>query len=108
MERADRPPPGGGNFGVVTTFEFQLHPIGPIVDLGLFFWDLARGTEAPRACRDFAHELSENFNLVAGLNAPPAPSCRHEYPSRRFALVLAGFAGSEQHAAQATNIPPAT
>src|SRR6266851_569297 len=29
---------GGGNFGVVTSFEFQLHPVGPLVNLGLFFW----------------------------------------------------------------------
>jgi FAD/FMN-containing dehydrogenase len=29
---------GGGNFGVVTSFEFTLHEVGPIVQVGLFFW----------------------------------------------------------------------
>ena len=37
---------GGGNFGVVTEFEFRLHPVGPLAQLGLFFWDLADGEAA--------------------------------------------------------------
>ena len=39
---------GGGNFGVVTEFEFRLHPIGPMVHFGLLFWELERGAEALR------------------------------------------------------------
>ena len=50
---------GGGNFGVVTEFEYRLHPVGPLAQLGLFFWD-ARPTarqrspwpsRSPRTCR---------------------------------------------------------
>src|SRR5664279_3030949 len=36
---------GGGNFGVVTSFEFALHPVGPLVSLGLFFFGLDNGTQ---------------------------------------------------------------
>ena len=43
---------GGGNFGVVTEFEFRLHPVGPMVQLGLFFWGLEPGAEALRVARD--------------------------------------------------------
>src|SRR5712692_9201188 len=39
---------GGGNFGVVTSFEFQLHPVGPLVNLGLFFWGADKGEMALR------------------------------------------------------------
>jgi FAD/FMN-containing dehydrogenase len=33
---------GGGNFGVVTEFEFRIHEVGPVVQLGLLFWDSRR------------------------------------------------------------------
>jgi FAD/FMN-containing dehydrogenase len=38
---------GGGNFGVVTRFEFRLHEVDTMVQLGLFFWPLLR---VPRHC----------------------------------------------------------
>ena len=44
---------GGGNFGVVTEFEFRLHEVDPMVELGLFFWGLDQGREALRLIRDF-------------------------------------------------------
>src|SRR5215468_7672813 len=39
---------GGGNFGIVTSFEFQLHEVDPMVQFGLFFWPLEQGPEALR------------------------------------------------------------
>ena len=48
---------GGGNFGVVTSFEFALHPVGPLVNLGLFFFGLENGPEALRFARDFIKTL---------------------------------------------------
>jgi len=39
---------GGGNFGVVTEFEFKLHEVGPLAQFGLFFWGLDQGAEALR------------------------------------------------------------
>ncbi|UOX84956.1 FAD-binding oxidoreductase [Amycolatopsis sp. FBCC-B4732] len=91
---------GGGNFGVVTEFEFRLHPVGPIVHLGLFFWGLEDGTAALRQARAVLETLpGEMGALVAGLNAPPAPfvpEAHHFRPG--YALLIAGFAGEEQHA----------
>ncbi|HEX8864923.1 MAG TPA: FAD-binding oxidoreductase, partial [Lentzea sp.] len=43
---------GGGNFGVVTSFEYRLHEVGPMVNLGLFFWDLDRGGDMLRLVRE--------------------------------------------------------
>ena len=48
---------GGGNFGVVTSFEFALHPVGPLVNLGLFFFGLENGPQALRFAREFIKTL---------------------------------------------------
>ncbi len=46
---------GGGNFGVVTTFEFELHPVGPAVQAGFFLWPTrSHGEQLARAYRDWA------------------------------------------------------
>ncbi|HET6709811.1 FAD-binding oxidoreductase [Amycolatopsis sp.] len=91
---------GGGNFGVVTEFEFRLHPVGPIVHLGLFFYGLEDGVAALRHARELLRTLPrETGVLVAGLNAPPAPfvpDAHHFRPG--YAVLIAGFDGEEQHA----------
>src|SRR5205807_5085415 len=48
---------GGGNFGVVTSFEFALHRVGPMVNLGLFFWGLEQGVNALKLSRAFIKTL---------------------------------------------------
>ncbi len=64
----------GGNFGVVTSFEYRLHDVGPLVHVGLFFWSLDRGADALRFCRDFVKALPEDMGVgVVCLTAPPAP-----------------------------------
>jgi hypothetical protein len=65
---------GGGNFGVVTSFEFQLHEVDPTVQFGLFFWGLDQGPEALRLAREIVAALPPDVNAVIGaVNAPPAP-----------------------------------
>ena len=54
---------GGGNFGVVTSFEFALHPVGPMVNLGLFFFGLEEGAEALRFARDFITSCPRGVGL---------------------------------------------
>jgi FAD/FMN-containing dehydrogenase len=97
---------GGGNFGVVTTFEFALHPVGPLVDVGLFFWEAERGTQALQMLRDVVRALPRDLNVIIGaLNAPPAPFVPQEHLFKPgFALILTGFNASEQHAEYADRI----
>ena len=45
---------GGGNFGVVTAFEFSLHPVGPLILGGLLAWPADRAFEIARRYRDLA------------------------------------------------------
>jgi FAD/FMN-containing dehydrogenase len=92
---------GGGNFGVVTSFEFALHPVGPLVNLGLFFFGLENGTQALRFGRDFIPALPEETTgfLAIGLSAPPAPFVPPEYHFRPgHALLVVGFGSPPAHA----------
>lgn len=65
---------GGGNFGVVTEFEFALHPVGPEVYAGLVVYPL---TEAPEVLREYARlneETPEDLSVwVVARSAPPLP-----------------------------------
>ena len=64
---------GGGNFGVVTSFEFRLHPVGPVVG-GLMGFPLDRGRDVLRRYRTWAAEAPDEFTTIAAvITAPPAP-----------------------------------
>ncbi|HWQ27986.1 MAG TPA: BBE domain-containing protein, partial [Dehalococcoidia bacterium] len=65
---------GGGNFGVVTNFEFALHPVGPEVYSGLIVFPGEQGRSVLRAYRQLAASLGQDTNLWAVLRkAPPLP-----------------------------------
>jgi FAD/FMN-containing dehydrogenase len=91
---------GGGNFGVVTEFEFRLRAVGPAMHVGLLFWDLDRAGSALRVARDVADGLTRDAGaLIVALNAPPAPfvpEAHHFTPG--IALLVGGFAGARAHA----------
>ena len=97
---------GGGNFGVVTSFEFALHEVDPIVQFGLFFWPLNQGREALRLAREITRAMPPEINAVTGaLNAPPAPFVppeHHFVPG--YVLLLTGFGSGAEHARLAARI----
>ena len=63
---------GGGNFGVVTALEFQLHPVGPMIIGGLMAWPAVRGPEVSRAFRDWADDAPEELGTgLVMLSGPP-------------------------------------
>ena len=90
---------GGGNFGVVTSFEFALHQVGPIVQLGLSFWGVEQCRDALRAARDLVPSLSDDESMfLAALNAPPAPFVPEEYQgSLGYAVIVVGHGSQEVH-----------
>jgi FAD binding domain/Berberine and berberine like len=92
---------GGGNFGVVTTFEFQLHPVGPEVHLGLFFWGMDHGEQVLRLARDVVPNLpaEAGAQIAIGLNAPPAPFVPPQYHfTSGYLLIVVGFSSAAEHA----------
>ncbi len=92
---------GGGNFGVVTEFEFRLHAVGPMVTFGLLFWKLDDGPELLRLARETMATLPMDVNIIiAGLNAPPAPFVPEQMQGQPgYALLVVGFEAVESHAA---------
>lgn len=90
---------GGGNFGVVTEFEFALHPVGPMIEFGMTFWGLDQGAEALRGAAEVCRSLPDGVNvIVAALNAPPAPFVPEQHQLQPgYAVVVAGFHGEAEH-----------
>ncbi|HYD29320.1 MAG TPA: FAD-binding oxidoreductase [Azospirillaceae bacterium] len=65
---------GGGNFGVVTSFEFRLHEVGPEVLAGMMFFPFDRAPELLRRYRDVAAGAPEELSCwVVMRQAPPLP-----------------------------------
>jgi FAD/FMN-containing dehydrogenase len=63
---------GGGNFGVVTEFEFRLHPVGPIVYAGMILHPRAAARDLARFYRDFMADAPDEVGGgLALITAPP-------------------------------------
>jgi FAD/FMN-containing dehydrogenase len=62
---------GGGNFGVVTSFEYQLHPVGPMVLAGMAFYPFEKAKEFLKFYGDFSSNIPDQMNTVAGLGTSP-------------------------------------
>ena len=90
---------GGGNFGIVTSFEYRAHELSPLAQLGLFFWGSGHGGEALRYCRDFAETVPEDMAVIlAGQSAPPAPFVPEAFHLvKGWAMLVAGWGSPEEH-----------
>ena len=62
---------GGGNFGVVTSFEFQLHPVGPMIFGGMVAHPLGRASEVLRFYRDYCAANPDEVNTACAFMTTP-------------------------------------
>jgi FAD/FMN-containing dehydrogenase len=62
---------GGGNFGIVTSFEYQLHSVGPTVVGGMIAYPFAAATDVLRFYRDFTKTAPDELTTYAGFVTPP-------------------------------------
>ncbi len=82
---------GGGNFGVVTMFEFTLHPVGPQVLAGLIVFPYAQAKQVLTQYRDFVDSMPDQLSVWAVLRqAPPLPFLPPEVHGQNV-VVLALF-----------------
>ena len=61
---------GGGNFGIVTKFEFQLHPVTTVLS-GLLFHPMAKAREVLRFYRDFAEQSPDELTVYSAMLSSP-------------------------------------
>lgn len=61
---------GGGNFGIVTSFEYRLHPVGPVL-AGLLFYPIAKATEVFRFYREYMPESPDALRVDIGVLTAP-------------------------------------
>ena len=85
---------GGGNFGIVTRFEFRLHKVGPDLFSGLVVYPLAEAKSVLQQYREFMAKAPDELNVwVVIRKAPPLPFLPENWHGKEvvvFAFLYAG------------------
>src|SRR6476660_2935737 len=85
---------GGGNFGIVTSFELAVHPVGPEVYAGPLFLPGDAAGDLLRFYRDWAPTAPDAITTAISLaSAPPLPVIPEEWHGKKVAIVIAVCAG---------------
>jgi hypothetical protein len=85
---------GGGNFGVVTSFEYRLHSVGPIVLAGVILHPAARAREVLGFYRDYIAAAPDELTTIVVLRkAPPAPFLPASVHGQPVVVIGACYAG---------------
>ena len=85
---------GGGNFGIVTEFEFRCVPLGTEVLAGPIFWPMEKSAEVLRFYRDWVAEApDELMTIVIHRKAPPLPFVPEELRGKPVVIVVCCWIG---------------
>jgi FAD/FMN-containing dehydrogenase len=88
---------GGGNFGIVTSFEYRLHPVGPQILGGAIAWRAADSRQVLQAYADFSAKAPRELTSVAILRiAPPAPWLPKEVHGQPIVAVFVCHSGKPE------------
>lgn len=88
---------GGGNFGVVTSFEVQLQDVGPLVHAGLVLYPGAQAAQVLRAWRDYSEIAPDELSAWVVLRkAPPLPFLAPEVHGTDVVVIAALYAGDPE------------
>ncbi|HBH59364.1 MAG TPA: FAD-linked oxidase [Arthrobacter bacterium] len=85
---------GGGNFGIVTDFEFRLNPVGPYVVAGPVFWPMDDAPEVLRFYRDWIADCPDELMTIAvQRRAPALPIVPPDLVGKHVLSITACYAG---------------
>ena len=88
---------GGGNFGIVTLFEFELHAVGPEILAGLIVFPATQGPQVLSKYRDYVATIPEEMNIWVVLRkAPPLPFLPEEAHGQEVVVLAIFYAGDEK------------
>jgi len=88
---------GGGNFGIVTEFEFELVPVGPTVVAGPIFWPMDDAPDVLRFYRDWVADApDELMTILIHRKAPPLPFVPEELHGVPVVMVVPCWAGNAE------------
>jgi hypothetical protein len=88
---------GGGNFGIATSLEYRLHPVGPTVFAGPIFFAGERAEDVMRFYRDWVKTLPDELTTLVNLTtAPPAPFLPEASHGKPVVAVIAVHAGDPE------------
>lgn len=89
---------GGGNFGVITAFEFMARPAGTVT-AGVFFYELDKAAEVMRIYRDMIDDAPRELGIFFGyLFTPPAPFLPEELHLKNMGKIVYCYRGPEAEA----------
>jgi hypothetical protein len=89
---------GGGNFGVVTSFEFKAHPVSQIIG-GPTLWPMEQAAEVMRFFDDFIASAPRDLNgFFAFLTVPPGPPFPEELHLKKMCGIVWCYTGPESEA----------
>ena len=90
---------GGGNFGIITSFELRLHAVGPTVHSGLLLWPLEQGPQVVRRYRDWAASAPDELTTALILRrAPETDAVPEEMRGKRAVMVASCWVGPLERA----------
>jgi FAD/FMN-containing dehydrogenase len=85
---------GGGNFGVVTQYEFKLHPVGPEILAGLLVFPFAQARQVLTKYREFIESAPEDLSIWVVLRqAPPLPFLPEDVHGKGVVVLAVFYAG---------------
>jgi FAD/FMN-containing dehydrogenase len=86
---------GGGNFGIVTSFQFRLHPIGPQVFAGLVVHPLIAARDVLAFHREFMKKMPDEFTCWFVMRqAPPLPAIPVEFHGKEILVLALCYSGA--------------
>jgi FAD/FMN-containing dehydrogenase len=88
---------GGGNFGIVTSFRYRLHQVGPNVYAGVLFYPLNKADDVLHFYRDWAPEQPDEITTLAMfMTAPPLPFVPEKFQGKPLLAIASCYTGTPE------------